>query len=622
MSFSYVLFFVADNTSRFNDNFYDSRFQGIAQPFDLVETTNAAGILRVMGTNHPNLWYNQAEIDKLRSIILGSEPAVKKTELVNIYNTKVKGALAVNAPTNWFTTEVDNCNWINNACTYPAVTNWKDSYLLALPLGAANMKAGASFMIEPTSAKAQRIKSAILSFSAYPASKLYDPQNTGQAIWPVAWLYDLTYSYPGLYTSEEKVKIEAFFSGIANAMKNAQGNGYLPMWKKVQDENGTLREGYENWFAFYAGQGVVLSLVGNNQTLLDYFSKGPSSYNTLWFTPTSQGATGTNPSTASNIRDLYQYVNGMVYPSGKTWDYYVRINDGNKLYHEFSLWGVYLGLEAAAHNGWNGWNENIVNGKPAMRRAIDWQIQYHPMLQSGGRYPAGKAAFNIRRFYNSSPIIQNYVNGVNGSKIDETGHSYIFGDFGRIFMYPMYSTSSCVASWKCESPLNGYEYDGCGNRRLNAACNATTSTNLAPNSSFESDPNTDYYTNGTAAFTWATDSYHAGTHSIKIVSSQSTALTRWMSRTTKIAATPGKTYAASAWMKSNVSGKVNFVINFWNASQTYLGGFESTYLTTINTWKQLSTQGIAPANAAYARVEFRLYGPGTLWSDDVNVTIK
>lgn len=29
----------------------------------------------------------------------------------------------------------------------------------------------------------------------------------------------------------------------------------------------------------------------------------------------------------------------------------------------------------------------------------------------------------------------------------------------------------CIPDWKCEQPLNGYESDGCGNRRLNIECN-------------------------------------------------------------------------------------------------------------------------------------------------------
>ncbi len=32
----------------------------------------------------------------------------------------------------------------------------------------------------------------------------------------------------------------------------------------------------------------------------------------------------------------------------------------------------------------------------------------------------------------------------------------------------------CVPKWKCEQPLTGYEIDGCGNRRLNSACNPCT----------------------------------------------------------------------------------------------------------------------------------------------------
>lgn len=33
--------------------------------------------------------------------------------------------------------------------------------------------------------------------------------------------------------------------------------------------------------------------------------------------------------------------------------------------------------------------------------------------------------------------------------------------------------SGCVSNWQCELPLNGYESDGCDNRRLNPICNIT-----------------------------------------------------------------------------------------------------------------------------------------------------
>ncbi len=32
------------------------------------------------------------------------------------------------------------------------------------------------------------------------------------------------------------------------------------------------------------------------------------------------------------------------------------------------------------------------------------------------------------------------------------------------------TTPTCTPTWVCEIPLNGYENDGCGNRRLNSAC--------------------------------------------------------------------------------------------------------------------------------------------------------
>lgn len=55
------------------------------------------------------------------------------------------------------------------------------------------------------------------------------------------------------------------------------------------------------------------------------------------------------------------------------------------------------------------------------------------------------------------------------------------------------SQSPCVPSWVCETPLNGYEKDGCGNRRLNASCNALVQkwkcSNAATNTCIRDDVN-------------------------------------------------------------------------------------------------------------------------------------
>lgn len=45
----------------------------------------------------------------------------------------------------------------------------------------------------------------------------------------------------------------------------------------------------------------------------------------------------------------------------------------------------------------------------------------------------------------------------------------------EVHMVYMYPEGSCIPDWQCETPLNGYEFDGCGNRRTNTICNPPTS---------------------------------------------------------------------------------------------------------------------------------------------------
>jgi hypothetical protein len=147
--------------------------------------------------------------------------------------------------------------------------------------------------------------------------------------------------------------------------------------------------------------------------------------------------------------------------------------------------------------------------------------------------------------------------------------------------------------------------------------------NLAHNPGFESDPNADYATYGTASYSWATDAAHGGSRSIKIVSSQSSgALTRWFSNTSSVPAVAGRTYTFTAWIKSlSVTDHVNLAVDFWNASGTYLGSTcNSTDLTGTSDWTTRTATCTAPANSAFVRIEFRLFGSGTAWFDDVSLT--
>lgn len=52
----------------------------------------------------------------------------------------------------------------------------------------------------------------------------------------------------------------------------------------------------------------------------------------------------------------------------------------------------------------------------------------------------------------------------------------------------------CVPNWVCEIPLNGYESDGCGNRRLNSTCNKKYKCSGAPFYQCSEDPTGTYDT--------------------------------------------------------------------------------------------------------------------------------
>jgi hypothetical protein len=148
------------------------------------------------------------------------------------------------------------------------------------------------------------------------------------------------------------------------------------------------------------------------------------------------------------------------------------------------------------------------------------------------------------------------------------------------------------------------------------------SGNLAKNPGFETDPNVDYFPYGSATFSWAADAAHGGARSVKVTSVQPAGtLTRWLSKTTSIGAQAGGTYNASAWfMTSGVSDHAVITINFWDANSNHLGSTDGNTLSGTTGWTLLSTQATAPPNTAFVRVEFRLWGPGSMWADDVTLT--
>jgi hypothetical protein len=149
----------------------------------------------------------------------------------------------------------------------------------------------------------------------------------------------------------------------------------------------------------------------------------------------------------------------------------------------------------------------------------------------------------------------------------------------------------------------------------------STGANLAPVPDFEADPHAAYYTAGTGVFSWATDAARSGSRSLKLVApGPAGALARWMSQTTRIAVTPGESYRVSAWMRTrDVSGQAALAATFYGGG--YLPStLAARRLSGSNDWTELTHTVTAPAGATNLRVEFRVYGAGTLWTDDVAVT--
>ncbi len=151
--------------------------------------------------------------------------------------------------------------------------------------------------------------------------------------------------------------------------------------------------------------------------------------------------------------------------------------------------------------------------------------------------------------------------------------------------------------------------------------------NLLPNPSFESDPNTDYGTDGETedTFTWANEGYNS---SRSLLIDRGTAIedARWFSKRERVLHDSEATsYTLSGYFKSQgtATDSLQLVINYWDANLAHLSGTqEFAYFTPSGDWQAFgfTTQAPPPANAVYVRAEFRLHGEGDLWIDEVSLT--
>ena len=294
--------------------------------------------------NHPNLYYNQGEIDELRNMILLQH---SPQDLYDLYNNSVKNSLAIPA---------------------------------SRPNSDDNWSAAISYMIEPNSAKADAIHTALSSYmNTYPNGLPDWYSGVGFVGYSLPWMFDLLQAYdPEKLSSVEKANLKQWFALSAERLKFDSRDSFAvsgPSDKRetwvapVIRREGKTMVGFPNWHSRYMGPSLAAALVSGNQADVDYWGDSGWPHDLFTFA----GVSRTFPRDTANRYDLVTYLLA-VYPSGANTDTYDR--EGYRLfpsdwhtvsytatfqnpgdggtYHFAQMSGAILGAEMAYHNGMTG----------------------------------------------------------------------------------------------------------------------------------------------------------------------------------------------------------------------------------------------------------------------------
>jgi hypothetical protein len=153
------------------------------------------------------------------------------------------------------------------------------------------------------------------------------------------------------------------------------------------------------------------------------------------------------------------------------------------------------------------------------------------------------------------------------------------------------------------------------------------SENRAVNSSNEYTVGLAYGVQGRAAFTWAGNGTsaidgsvsHSGWKSARSQGDSADDQTGWVGQDVPVE--PGKVYDYATWVKTDtVATKAALVAVFKRANGTVLSQVDLATTSGTHDWTQIGNLGhIAPANAAFVRLDVRLTGSGIAWFDDLNL---
>ena len=346
-----------------------------------VATSASAQVTAIAADNHPNLYFNQQEIDALRTAVLTDRSPQYAVDTFN----SIKGTGPASKPPD-----------LNSL-------PWPENYNAGRYATLANMKACFSYMIEPTPSKAQALRSALLSWTSDPnRGWSHDVQSAGHAHFALAWMYDLIYN-AGVLSASEKADIDGFFSDMSRLLAFSNDVWTTQTRHNVTAE-GSYRESYENWWQFDFHAGVVFALVSHDQSAVDriFVTRVPEDY---FLQNISQYAPDT--------RDLKNMINGLVFPSGNNFDGYVRdYGFEGEHYHFYALLPTVLGAEATSHNGFDAWsyqNEALLR---TFKKGVSWAGSAHRGQSVNNWLPSFWIAY--RRFPDDTAI-QSAVNAAGAS---------------------------------------------------------------------------------------------------------------------------------------------------------------------------------------------------------------
>ena len=308
-------------------------------------------VVPIADNNHPNLYYNQREIDELRKIVLVQHtPAL----LWDLWNNRVSGMYAQGPSSS------DNPG--NN-----------------------NIGAALSYMLEPTDAKADAIRSALLDFvKRFPNGGGRD--NGGDCWWKaknwfysgysVPWLYDLLMAYhPQKLSRSEVSALKNWFHLTAGNCRQDNWSIYTPAndHATLTKREGKTVAGYHNWWTRHLGNGFAAALMSGNQDDVDYWFDSGWPHDKLFYDESWTPAPG------QHQFDMVMTLLA-VFPSGANEDTYLREgyrlpqSDWNTrcyshgIYHFANMYGAILAAEAAYHNGMTDVYKLTDAGEPALLR--------------------------------------------------------------------------------------------------------------------------------------------------------------------------------------------------------------------------------------------------------------